>query len=151
MPGTYHAVLLHVVFSTKARHPWLTSDVRQRLFPYIGGIIRAANVVPLNINGVEDHVHIYVSFRTDQTIADLMRTVKSRSSRWIHEQSQALSDFAWQEGYAVFSVSPSQDEAVRRYIDRQEEHHRNRDFKTELIELLDAHGIEYDPRYVFES
>ncbi|MDX2119065.1 MAG: IS200/IS605 family transposase [Planctomycetota bacterium] len=148
MPGTYSQVLLHVVFSTKGREAWITPHLAERLYPYIGGIVRAEKGVLYDIGGVEDHVHMYLRWRPDGSISDLMRTVKARSSKWVHETYPNLAAFAWQEGYSVFSVSKSQEDAVKKYIAGQAEHHRTEDFKSELLRLLRAHGIEFDERYV---
>ncbi|MCC6968601.1 MAG: IS200/IS605 family transposase [Phycisphaerales bacterium] len=150
MPGTYSQILLHIVFSTKARFPWITPDIAERLYPYIGGIVRAENGTLYDIGGVEDHVHLYLRWRPDAAVSDLMRTVKSRSSKWVHDTFPALRDFAWQSGYSVFSVSKSQEGAVKRYIAGQAEHHGKEDFKSELLRLLRAHAIEIDESYVFE-
>ena len=150
MPGTYSQLLLHVVTSTKGRSPWIGADVAERLYPYIGGIVRAERGVVYGIGGVEDHVQMYFRWRPDGSVSDLMRTVKSRSSKWIHDTYPKLAAFAWQEGYSAFSVSKSQEEAVKTYIARQAEHHRREDFKSELLRLLRAHGVEYDERYVFD-
>ena len=150
MPGTYSQILLHVVFSTKHRRPWLTEDVRERLRKYIGGVVRDERGDLFDFGGVEDHVHLYLRWRTDGRVSDLMRNVKAGSSRWIHEQFPQLSEFAWQEGYAVFSVSKSQEQALKQYLARQAEHHRTEDFKAELLRFLRAHGIEFDERYVFD-
>ena len=141
MPGTYSQLLFHVVFSTKHRQPWITENIAERLYPYIGGIVRAEQGTLYDIGGIEDHVHMYLRWRPSGTISDLMRTVKARSSRWIHETYPQLADFAWQEGYAAFSVSKSQEPALKRYIDRQAEHHAKEDFKLELLRLLRAHGV----------
>ncbi len=151
MPGTYSQLLLHVVFSTKGRAPWITQDVTGRLYPYIGGIVRAEKGVLYDIGGIEDHIHMYLRWRPDGSISDLMRAVKARSSKWIHDEFQALHGFAWQEGYSVFSVSKSQEEAVKRYIAGQAEHHKKEDFKSELLRMLRAHGIEFDEKYVFDE
>ena len=150
MSGTYSQLLLHVVYSTKGREAWITPDVANRLYPYIGGIIRAEKGVLYEIGGVEDHVHLYLRWRPDAAISDLMRTVKARSSKWVHDTFPALGAFAWQEGYSVFTVSKSQEEAVKKYIAGQAEHHKLRDFKSELLLLLRAHGIEFEEKYVFD-
>ncbi len=150
IPGTYSQLLLHVVFSTKARNPWITPEVAERLYPYIGGIVRAERGVLYDIGGVEDHVHMYLRWRPDGSVSDLMRTVKSRSSKWIHDEFAALREFAWQEGYSAFSVSKSQEEAVKKYIAGQAEHHRKEDFESELLRMLRAHGVECDEKYVFD-
>ena len=94
MPGTYSQLLLHIVFSTKGRTPWITAEVAERLYPYIGGIIRAEKGVLYDIGGVEDHIHLYLRWRPDGSVSDLMRTVKSRSSKWIHDEFPKLSTFA---------------------------------------------------------
>lgn len=150
MPGTYSQLLFHVVFATKGRTPWITGEVAERLYPYMGGIIRAERGVLYDIGGVEDHVHLYLRWRPDGVLSDLMRTLKARSSRWIHEEFPALHAFAWQEGYSAFSVSKSQEDAVKRYIAGQAEHHRREDHRSELLRILRAHGVQFDERYVSE-
>jgi putative transposase len=150
VPGTYSQLLFHVVFSTKGRSPWIDADVAERLYSYIGGIVRAERGVLYAVGGVEDHVHLYLRWRPDGSVSDLMRTVKSRSSKWLHDTYPQLATFAWQEGYSVFSVSKSQEHAVIAYIARQAEHHANEDFKSELMRLLRAHAVEVDERYVFD-
>jgi REP element-mobilizing transposase RayT len=150
MPGTYSQILLHVVFSTKRREPWISADTQERLYPYIGGIVRAEKGVLYDIGGVEDHVHLYLRWRPDQSVSDLMRAVKARSSKWVHDTLPALGAFAWQEGYSAFSVSKSQEEAVKKYIASQDEHHKREDFRSELLRLLRAHGVEFEERYVFD-
>ena len=150
MPGTYSQILLHAVFSTKRRELLITPDVSERLYPYLGGIVKNSGGSLFSVGGVEDHVHLYLRWRTDRAVSDLMREVKTESSRWIHETFPRLGSFAWQEGYGVFSVSKSQEDAVKRYIAGQREHHRKEDFKSELLRLLRAHEIEFKPEYVFD-
>jgi REP element-mobilizing transposase RayT len=150
MPGTYSQLLVHVVFSPKLRQPWITTEVAERLYLYLGGIVRARNGVLYGIGGVEDHVHIYMRWRPDASVADLSRAVKVGWSKWVHETFPKLSGFAWQEGYAVFSVSKSQEQVVKNYIAGHVEHHKKETFKSELLRLLRLHGIEFDERYVFE-
>lgn len=150
MPGTYSQILLHVVFSTKHREPWIKPEIATRMYPYMGGIVRAKKGVLHGIGGVEDHVHLHLRWRPDESVSDLMRTTKARSSLWIHQNFPNLSAFAWQEGYSVFSVSKSQEEFVKSYINGQQEHHRKEDFKSELLRLLRAHEIEFDEQHVFD-
>jgi REP element-mobilizing transposase RayT len=150
MPGTFSEILLHIVFSTRHRQPWLTADIADRLYPYIRGIVREERGVVYDINGIEDHLHKYLRWRVDMSISDLMRVVKANSSKWVHQTFPNLADFAWQEGYAAFTVSKSQEPAVKRYIQGQAEHHKKEDFKSELIRLLRVHGVEFDERYVFD-
>ena len=150
MPRTYSQLLLHITFSTKYRTPWINDECAKHLYPLIGGIIRKEGGALLERGGIADHLHLYIRWRPDESISNLMRVVKSRSSAWIHETYPKLAEFAWQEGYAAFTVSKSNEEAVKHYIANQEEHHRNFDFKAELQKLLQAHQIEYDERYAFD-
>lgn len=150
MPGTYSQILLHIVFSTKHRAPWINAEVAERLYPYIGGIVRAERGVLYDIGGIEDHVHLYLRWRPDETVSDLMRTVKAQSSKWIHGTFPKLGAFAWQEGYSVFTVSKSQEGQVKAYIAGQHEHHKKEDFKSELLRMLRLHEIEFDEKYVFD-
>ncbi len=144
------SILLHVVFSTKHREPWITADVAGRLYPYMGGIVRAEKGLLYDIGGVEDHVHLYLRWRPDATVSDLMRTVKARCSKWVHDTFPALGAFAWQEGYSVFSVSKSQEDAVKAYIAGQAEHHKKEGYKSELLRMLRLHEVEFDEGYVFD-
>ncbi|MDZ4841192.1 MAG: IS200/IS605 family transposase [Hyphomicrobium aestuarii] len=150
MSGTYSQLLLHVVTSTKGRKPWISAPVAERLYPYIGGIVRAERGVLYEIGGIEDHVHMYLRWRPDCAVSDLMRKVKSGSSRWLHDTFPELAAFAWQEGYSVFSVSKSQEDALKRYIQTQVEHHKSEDFKSELLRVLRDQRIEFDEKYVFD-
>ena len=150
MPGSYSQLLVHVVFSTKLRQPWITKEVVERFYLYLGGIIRAQDGTLYAIGGVEDHVHIYMRWRPDASVSDLLRAVKASSSKWVHEAFPNMGTFAWQEGYSVFSVSKPREKAVKNYIAGQSEHHKKEDFKSELLRLLRLHGIEFDQRYVFE-
>lgn len=138
------------MYSTKGRAAFIKSELRERLYGYIGGIVRAENGRLYAIGGMPDHVHLLVRWRTDGTIADLMRTVKSRSSLWVHQSFPAFAEFAWQEGYAAFSVSKSAEADVKAYIENQVDHHGKRGFQEELLALLRAHGVDFDPHYVFD-
>jgi putative transposase len=100
MPGTYSQILLHIVFSTKHREPWIMAEVAERLYPYMGGIVRAEKGVLYDIGGVEDHVHLYLRWRPDNSVSDLMRTVKSRSSKWVHETFPGLARSPGRRGTA---------------------------------------------------
>src|SRR5262249_6460089 len=111
---------------------------------------RAEKGAAHQIGGVPDHVHLLVRWRTDESIATLMRMVKSRSSAWVHDTFPTHQSFQWQEGYGAFTVSQSQSDVVDQYIRNQRAHHREKTFQAEFIALLDAHGIEYDERYLWD-
>jgi putative transposase len=136
-----------MIFSTKDRMRWITSDWRERLHSYLGGITKGLSAVPLAIGGVEDHVHLLVGLKASHRIDYFLRDLKADSSTWIHDVlGQKI--FSWQRGYAALSVSPSKLGAVKQYILRQKEHHRRQTFLAELIELLTESGIEYDERFL---
>ncbi len=148
MPRSCTNLLYHIVFATKNRHPWLAPDIRPRVHEYLGGIVRGAGGIALAIGGTEDHVHLLIKTRADQSIADVVRIIKANSSGWVHDTFAGLREFGWQDGYGAFTVSQSQVEALQRYIANQEEHHRRYSFREEFIRLLQAHGIEFDEKYL---
>ncbi|MFH1107604.1 MAG: IS200/IS605 family transposase [Planctomycetota bacterium] len=150
MPGTYSQILIHMVFSTKERRASITPEIQPRLYDYIGGIVRAEKGALYAIGSMPDHVHILLRRRTNGAIADLMRTIKARSSLWVHQTFANVAAFAWQEGYSVFSVSKSAESDVKSYIENQLEHHKKRDFEEELLTMLRAHAIQFEERYVFD-
>ena len=149
MSHTYTNILIHALFSTKDRQPWLTPEIRDEAFRYLGGTINELGGQSLLVNGPRDHVHmLYVQPRT-LSIASTMEKVKSHSSGWLKDRWPDRRYFGWQTGYAAFSVSKSHEEQVKRYIGNQEEHHRKVSFQEEVLALLKKQGVEYDPRYVF--
>jgi REP element-mobilizing transposase RayT len=123
--------------------------MRERLWPYVGGIARENKIKALAIGGVEDHVHMLLSLPSTLTIAQAMQVIKGASSRWVHETFPDHRDFAWQEGYAALSIGISQAPDTKQYIANQREHHRTKTFEEEFIAFLEKHGIEFDPRYVW--
>jgi REP element-mobilizing transposase RayT len=145
MGSTYYDLHYHWVCATKQRRPVIKPEWRTRFHEYLGGTIRGLDGIPLKVGGVGDHVHALFGLKTTHRLADFVRELKKASSTWV--TSQVESGFAWQEGYAVFSVSASMREAVGQYIDRQEERHRHRSLAEELALLLRRHGIDYNPRY----
>lgn len=150
MPSTYTQNYYHVVFSTLGRQRWLTRELKERLVPFIGGILRDKNCVMLACNGPEDHLHLLVRYPADLSQSDLVRHAKARSSKWIHESFPSMRCFAWQEGYGGFTVSSSAVPTVTRYIQQQEEHHRRRTFEEEFLTLLEKHGIDFNRDEVFK-
>jgi putative transposase len=147
MPSTYTSLHFHLVFSTKERFPLITKDWRERLQSYLGGIVKGLEGVPLAIGGIEDHVHLLVGLKSKHRLDYFLRDLKADSSGWVHRELKKK--FEWQKGYAAFTVSPSSIEGVKKYILNQEKHHAKKTFKEELIELLEASGIEYDEKYLW--
>lgn len=150
MAHTYSNIVIHALFSTKSRHPWLSAEVRSELFPYLGGTVNRLGGQSLTVNGVEDHVHMLFVQPPSMALADMMEKVKANSSGWLKRRWPELEKFAWQTGYAAFSVSKSNAKEVTRYIGGQEQHHRKMTFQEEVVEFLKKHEIAYDPRYVFD-
>jgi REP element-mobilizing transposase RayT len=148
MANTYTAIHYHFTFSTKNRHPWIKAEIEERVWSYLGGIARKNKLQPLKIGGIEDHVHVLLGAPATIAPAKIAQLIKGGSSAWIHDEFPDLVDFAWQDGYAVFTVSKSAVPDVSEYIENQREHHRIRTFKDEYLALLKRHGIEYDERYL---
>jgi len=148
MAGKHLSLLVHFIWSTAQREPWIGNDWRQPLYAYVGGVIRNKNGKLLAAGGMHDHIHLYASLPSTISIADFVNAIKSNSSRWIHETFPNRRVFAWQEGYGAFSVNKSQERNVVSYIKTQEQHHKKRSFKEEYLEFLDRYRIEYDERYL---
>jgi REP element-mobilizing transposase RayT len=147
MSSTYLSLHYHLVFGTKNRVPCIEPAWRARLHDYLGGTVRGLGAFPQQVGGVGDHVHLLVGLKATHRLADFVRELKKASSMWVHDDI-ALKTFAWQEGYAAFTVAPTDRDRVRAYIAGQEEHHRTKSFREELIEMLERAGIEYDPGYL---
>jgi REP-associated tyrosine transposase len=150
MAHTYTCVLIHAVFSTRQRQPYLTPEIRAELYPYLAGSIQRMKGQPLIVNGPADHVHVLFFLPAAMALSDVMEKLKANSSKWIHQRWPRQRVFGWQTGYAAFSVSRSNASSVRNYIVRQEEHHHRMTYQEEVLALLNRHGIEYDPRFVFD-
>jgi REP element-mobilizing transposase RayT len=142
--------LIHLIYSTKHRTPCLTPAVRPGLFAYKAGILKHWHSPALIIGGVADHVHLLFCLSKNHALAKVVEEVKKGSSKWLKTQGEEFLEFHRQAGYGAFSVSPSNVEAVKAYIERQEEHHRKRSFQEELRAFLKRHGIEFDERYVWD-
>jgi len=140
----------HLVFSTKQRAPLIRDEIASRLYPYLGGIATSSKGVLICVGGMPDHVHLLVSLGRESSLSELLRELKANSSRWIHETFPDQKSFAWQSGYAAFSVSHSRLSDVRAYIENQAEHHRVRTFQEEFLELLRRHDLTFDERYVWD-
>ena len=150
MAGKHISLLVHFIWSTAGREPWIGNDWREPLHAYTGGVVRNKKGKLLAAGGVADHIHLYASLPSTISIADLVNAMKANSSRWIHESFPNHRCFAWQEGYGAFSVSKSQEPKVIGYINKQKEHHQKHSFKDEYLEFLDRYKIEYDERYLWD-
>jgi len=148
MANTYSCLHYHIIFSTKDREPRITDDLRQRLYDYIGGTLRAAKAKLIAIGGANDHIHLLIGMGTEPAVAAMVSKVKANSSRWLNETFADGPRFEWQRGYGAFAVSKSNIPEVKDYIENQADHHRHRTFREEFITFLQRHGIEYDERYV---
>ena len=149
MPNTFCQIYIHLVFAVKFRQSLITASLREELEKYISGIIRNEKQKMLAIYCMPDHCHIFVSMTPDKAIADIVRIIKSNSSKWINERMFFKHRFEWQNGYGAFSYSQSQMPSVVNYILNQEQHHRVKNFKDEYINLLNRFAIDYDEKYLF--
>ena len=150
MPQSLAKVYLHVVFSTKNRAPLLAHDWRPELFQVLGGATNNLGCQSLIVGGVTDHVHLLFVLGRTIAIADAVGKIKSTSSLWVNQTCGLAAPFHWQGGYAAFSVSQSNVEAVREYIRGQPEHHRVQSFQDELREWLRRYQVEWDEQYVWD-
>ncbi len=150
MPNTYSQIYIHAVFAVKFRENIITKDWRDNLHKYISGILKQEGVFPLAVGGWLDHVHILYSMPPSKSVSEIMRVIKTNSSKWINEQKYIKGKFQWQEGYGAFSNSKNEIDRVIKYIINQEEHHSQKSFKTEYLQLLRKYEIVFDDKYIFE-
>ena len=150
MPQSLSCIIIHITFSTKDRAPVLAATLRPALHAYLATVARNAGCECYRVGGVADHVHLTVRMARTVTVAGLVETLKTSSSKWIKTQSSSLANFSWQRGYGAFSVGPRGLDDLRAYIDNQEEHHRAHTFQEEYLAFLARHGVECDERYVWD-
>lgn len=146
MSHSYPNILVHCVFSTRERRRIIPDDLQEKLWRYLAGIGAHHKISVLECGGIADHIHILLVLPSDTTLSKAVQVLKANSSRWLGEHGI---EFAWQEGYAAFSVSASQASSVREYIQKQATHHQRRNFEEEFIALLAKSGVSYDPHHVF--
>ncbi|MEW6774601.1 MAG: IS200/IS605 family transposase [Bacteroidota bacterium] len=149
MAGTFSQIYIQVVFAVKGRESLIQKEWEERLYQYITGIIRAKEQKLIAINGMPDHIHIFIGMKPSCCLSDLVREVKKSSNDFINENKLSKFKFSWQEGYGAFSYSHSQIDAVAKYILNQKEHHRKVTFKEEYVDFLKKFEIEYDEKYLF--
>ena len=150
MAGTFSQIYIQVVFAVKGRESLLQKPWRDEVFKYMSGIIKEKNQKPIIVNGVEDHVHLFVGLKPSMCLSDLVRDVKNNTTNFINDKKLTKKKFFWQEGFGAFSYSHSHIDNVYKYILNQEEHHRKQTFKAEYHEYLEKFEIEHDDKYLFE-
>ena len=146
MSHTYAQNVIHIVFSTKYRRRTISREFQPRMWAYAAGICKNHGIFVHAVGGIDDHIHLLIQVPPALSLAKAVLAIKSNSSRWANEQGNK---FAWQQGYAAFSVSSSRVSEVVRYIQTQASHHRKMTFDEELVALLKKHGVEFDPKFVF--
>lgn len=149
MPGSFHSIFLHIVFSTHERRPFLLSEQREAVHHYMAGILRKLGCDHVLVNGHVEHVHVVCTLPVSLAPMDLVGKLKCNSSKWMRESVESMEQFQWQSGYAAFSFSRRQLPAVCRYVRNQEEHHRVKTFEEEYREFLELAAIEYEEQYLF--
>ena len=150
MGNTFTNLLYHLVFSTKNRKDFIIDSFREDLYNYLGGVIRGEKGKMLGIGGTKNHVHILAKFPQGATVSNMLQQIKGNSSKWLNEQKFVTYRFYWQRGYGAFSVSESMVNAVSKYIENQEMHHKKMTFKEEFLMLLEKHNIDYDEKFLWD-
>jgi putative transposase len=151
MSNTYHQVYIQAVFAVKYRDAVIEKEWKSELLSVIGNLINETGCKTIIVNGTEDHVHCFLGLKPTISISELMKIVKGRSSKYINDHNLTKSRFEWQEGYGVFSYSQSHIDAVYKYIENQEKHHKTQNFKDEYLSFLDKFKITFEEKYVFEN
>ena len=151
MANTYSQIHLQFVFAVKHRQSLISDHWKEQLYQYITGIIQNQGHKLLAINGMPDHIHIFIGMRPSQSVSDLLKDIKRSSSLWINQNRYVIGKFEWQEGYGAFSYSKSHIDQVIKYIDNQEEHHGKISFREEYLNFLKKFEIDYDEKYIFDE
>ncbi len=150
MPGTFSQIYIQIVFAVKGRENLISRVWEDELHKYIAGIIKGKEQKPIIVNGMPDHIHVFVGLRPSMAISDLVRDVKNNSTNFINDKRLVKGNFSWQEGYGAFSYAHSQIESVYNYILQQKEHHKKKTFNEEYVEFLKKFNVGYEPKYLFE-
>jgi len=149
MAHTYCSSLFHCVFSTKERRQFISAELQERLWPYLGGIARENSMKALAVGGTQNHLHLLLSLPPTIAVSKAVQLVKGGSSKWIHDNFRTHQSFAWQEGYGAFSIGISGVDDTISYINGQSDHHHTRTFEHEFMAFLKRHHIDYDERYIW--
>ena len=150
MANTYTQIYIQTVFTVQNRISLIRSDWQEELFKYITGIVQNNGHKLIAVNGMPDHLHLFIGMKPNQSLSDLMQDVKGDSSKWIHEKGFVKGRFEWQAGFGGFSYSISQIDEVVKYINNQDKHHRTKSFIEEYLEFLEKFKIPFDERYIFK-
>ena len=151
MADTYSQIYIHIIFAVQKRQYLLQKAWQQEVYKYITEIISSKGQKLIAINGMEDHIHIFVGLKPDYKVSDLVRDIKNNSTKFINSKNWLPFNFAWQKGYGAFSYSQSQVEKVYYYILNQEIHHSKKSFKEEYLEVLRRFNVEYNEKYIFDE
>ena len=151
MANTFTQIYLQFVFAVQDRCSLIRPTWKDELYKYITGIVQNSKHKLIAINGMPNHLHVFIGYKPHQLIPDLLQDIKGSSSKWINEKGFVQGRFAWQAGYGGFSYSHSQINNVVRYIMRQEEHHKRKTFREEYIQLLERFNIEYNERFILKD
>jgi putative transposase len=149
MAQSFSQVLVHGVFSTKDRTPWIDKEIESKLFAYIATVLKSGRHIPYIVGGHRDHVHLLIGLSRTETIAKMIEDAKVASSKWMKTTGNGREDFSWQRGYGAFGVSYSSRDIVMDYIANQEPHHSETSFQDEFRRLLEEHAIPYDEKYIW--
>jgi putative transposase len=150
MAGTYSQIYIQIVFAVKGRQNLIGKEWQEELNKYISGIITNKGHKSMIVNGVSDHIHVFVGLKPSMAISDLVRDIKNNSSNFINDKKLVSGKFSWQEGYGAFSYAQSQVKAVYNYILNQEVHHKKKTFKDEYHDFIEEFEIDYNEKYLFE-
>ena len=150
MGNTFTSLHYHIVFGTRNREPWISHEIEERVWKFLGSIARKNGMKALQIGGMPDHVHVVAALPPTIAVSDAVRHLKGGSSKWIKEAFPALQGFGWQDGYGAFTVSKSNLAAVIAYVRNQREHHRVKTFQEEYLAFLKRHQIQYEEKYVWD-
>jgi len=150
MAGTFTQLYIQIVFAVKGREKLIAKSWKQQLNEYISGIIRNKNQKAIIVNGMADHIHVFIGLKPSISISDLVRDIKNNSSNFINKSKLVPRKFSWQEGYGAFSYSHSHISKVYNYILNQEKHHRKKTFREEYIDLMMKFNIPFDEKYLFD-
>lgn len=151
MANTYTQLYIHIIFAVKGRQNLISNNIKEELYKYITGIVTNEEQKLIAINGMPDHIHVFIGLKPNKSLSDLVRDMKANSSRFINEKQWMNGKFEWQTGFGAFSYSHSQLTNVINYIQNQEEHHKIKTFKEEYIEFLKSFDIEFEENYIFKE